>query len=289
MTKTPSMVVFTDLDGTLLDHHTYSFEAALPALKRLKEEGVPWLFNTSKTFAELQQLRIDLDNPWPMIVENGSGVAIPDNPLCNKLFPKLLTDRVPDRIGSFDFYSLGLMRSEFLPRLEPLKSKYKFFGYDDMSPEKLVELTGLSQAQARQSMDRHYTEPCVWLDTEEAFRQFQKELESLDLICVRGGRFAHIMGKTDKGAALKWVTNAFFTQADCRSVALGDGENDLLMLNSAEIAILVRSPVHKPPGPCTAKRSMLTDELGPKGWAGAIIALLEEQVDKKVRTEQSIN
>ncbi|MGA0327631.1 MAG: hypothetical protein ACO3OK_11595, partial [Limisphaerales bacterium] len=41
-------VVVTDLDGSLLDHHTYSFEAALPALSVLKEEGIPLILNTSK-------------------------------------------------------------------------------------------------------------------------------------------------------------------------------------------------------------------------------------------------
>ena len=36
MTKT---LVFTDMDGTLLDHHTYSFEAAKPALTALEKKG----------------------------------------------------------------------------------------------------------------------------------------------------------------------------------------------------------------------------------------------------------
>lgn len=35
-------LVFTDLDGTLLDHDTYSWEAARPALDRLKRQQVPW-------------------------------------------------------------------------------------------------------------------------------------------------------------------------------------------------------------------------------------------------------
>ena len=55
MTKT---LVFTDMDGTLLDHHTYSFEAAKPALKALEEKDIPVVPTTSKTFAELQ--------PWPI-------------------------------------------------------------------------------------------------------------------------------------------------------------------------------------------------------------------------------
>ena len=33
--------VFTDLDGSLLDHHTYSFESARPALERIREQRIP--------------------------------------------------------------------------------------------------------------------------------------------------------------------------------------------------------------------------------------------------------
>jgi HAD superfamily hydrolase (TIGR01484 family) len=51
--KDSSLLVFTDLDGTLLDHHTYSFEPALPALNSLKEKNIPLIICTSKTRAEI--------------------------------------------------------------------------------------------------------------------------------------------------------------------------------------------------------------------------------------------
>jgi predicted mannosyl-3-phosphoglycerate phosphatase (HAD superfamily) len=37
-------VFFTDLDGTLLDFHTYSFNPALPALEHLKAHEVPLIY-----------------------------------------------------------------------------------------------------------------------------------------------------------------------------------------------------------------------------------------------------
>jgi mannosyl-3-phosphoglycerate phosphatase len=40
--------VFTDLDGTLLDHETYSWEAARPALERLELSGILWILVTRK-------------------------------------------------------------------------------------------------------------------------------------------------------------------------------------------------------------------------------------------------
>ncbi|MFQ5696467.1 MAG: mannosyl-3-phosphoglycerate phosphatase, partial [Terriglobia bacterium] len=49
----PRLIVFTDLDATLLDHQTYSWAAAEPALRRLRLLGIPLVFCTSKTRAEV--------------------------------------------------------------------------------------------------------------------------------------------------------------------------------------------------------------------------------------------
>jgi len=72
------LVVFSDLDGTLLDHDTYSFDDARPALERLGHAGVPLVLCTSKTRAEVEPLREALDNDSPFIVENGGAIMIPD-------------------------------------------------------------------------------------------------------------------------------------------------------------------------------------------------------------------
>ena len=45
-------VIFTDLDGSMLDAETYSFQAARPALQKLKKKQVPIILCTSKTRAE---------------------------------------------------------------------------------------------------------------------------------------------------------------------------------------------------------------------------------------------
>lgn len=52
----PPMVVFSDLDGALLDHETYEFDAARPALDRLRRDGVPLVLCTSKTRAEVEPI-----------------------------------------------------------------------------------------------------------------------------------------------------------------------------------------------------------------------------------------
>ena len=72
----------TDMDGTLLNHHDYRFDAVLPSLANLQQLGIPVILNTNKTFAELEQWRERLNLQHPFIVENGSAVlfhpTVPD-------------------------------------------------------------------------------------------------------------------------------------------------------------------------------------------------------------------
>ncbi len=42
-------LVFTDLDGTLLNHDDYSWEAARPALEELQRQSIPLILVSSKT------------------------------------------------------------------------------------------------------------------------------------------------------------------------------------------------------------------------------------------------
>ena len=57
-----TLLIFTDLDGTLLDHHTYSFQPAKAAMQALKTFSIPCVINTSKTFVELIALREELNH-----------------------------------------------------------------------------------------------------------------------------------------------------------------------------------------------------------------------------------
>ncbi|MEE8044743.1 MAG: HAD-IIB family hydrolase, partial [Thermodesulfobacteriota bacterium] len=67
-------IVFTDLDGTLLDHRNYSFLQAIPALDLLKEKNIPLIICTSKTKSEIEHYRTTLQNNFPFISENGGAI-----------------------------------------------------------------------------------------------------------------------------------------------------------------------------------------------------------------------
>jgi mannosyl-3-phosphoglycerate phosphatase len=75
----PRLLIFTDLDGTLLDHDTYDFSPALPALAALRAAQVPLILCSSKTFAEMKYWGEVLDLHHPFISENGGALVVPKN------------------------------------------------------------------------------------------------------------------------------------------------------------------------------------------------------------------
>jgi len=150
----PNIIVYTDLDGSLLDGTTYSYEAAIPALAAIREQGIPLILVSSKTRAEMEPLRQQLDHRDPFIVENGGAVYIPHG-LFEFPFERMRT-RSP-----YQVIELGLpyhMLRDVLKQIEdavetPLQ------GFGDLSVEAIMQVTGLSYADAALAKQREYDEP----------------------------------------------------------------------------------------------------------------------------------
>ena len=265
---TDSLLVFTDLDGTLLDHHDYSFEAALPALARLDRLQVPVVPVTSKTRAEVASLRQALGNSHPFIVENGAAVFIPQG-----YFPEQPAGTVW-RDG-FWVHATSAPRSHWLDCLEGLKQRFPgdFEHFAGVGPEGIAELTGLSLAQAALANDREFSEPVHWTGAPERKSAFVEALRAAGANPLQGGRFLAIAGDCDKGQALAWLRAAFaaaWGTNEIADLAAGDSGNDVAMLEAAQTALVIRSPVHDFPAVNHAGNVIYSTATGPAGWAEGV-------------------
>ncbi|MEJ2755976.1 MAG: HAD-IIB family hydrolase [Gammaproteobacteria bacterium] len=271
-------VIFTDLDGTLLDHRTYCFEAALPAVMHLRQCGVPIIFNTSKTRAELLPLREALALRQPFIVENGAAVYIPEG-----LFEKK-TEYTSTSDGMWK-YAFAPPRQHWLTLLDSLKKTFSgaFIHFAQMSTEDVVASTGLDWDAAVRAQQREYSEPVLWKGDAEHQHAFIRACKIGGARVLRGGRFLHVGGVSDKGVALRWLIEQYRSArqldggavfARVRSVALGDSHNDVEMLNAADQAVIVRGVNSEAlRGAVNNPELLYTEQWGPRGWREAMIRL----------------
>ncbi|MEE4202048.1 MAG: HAD-IIB family hydrolase [Halieaceae bacterium] len=268
MTK---VVVFTDLDGTLLDHHTYSWAAAADMLAQLREAGIPVVPCTSKTRAELLPLRRELNLDTPFIVENGAAVLIPEAMHDGGDEPLIYRD-------GFWVQELVSPRQEWLALVEAAYADGGKVarGFSEMSDEEIAAATGLSIPMAARAAAREYGEPLQWLVAPEDRVTFRDYIEHHGGVILQGGRFAHVSGSSDKGRALRWLQDFFHQRWGERpvSIAAGDSHNDIAMLESADWALLVRSPSHRPPELDRTAQVLVSDAIGPAGWSEGLARIL---------------
>lgn len=73
------IIIFTDLDGSLLNHDNYSFSEAIPAINRVRESEIPLIIVTSKTRREVESIQQELRIKEPFVVENGAAIYFPNS------------------------------------------------------------------------------------------------------------------------------------------------------------------------------------------------------------------
>ncbi|MBY6006334.1 HAD-IIB family hydrolase [Salipiger bermudensis] len=249
------LIVFTDLDGTLLDHGDYSYSAAMPALDALRAQGIPLILASSKTAAEIAPLHDALGlGDWPIIVENGAqrvtpGADMHDRSVYARL-RRLLDDLPAD-----------------------LRTSYRGFG--DMTDDEVAEITGLPLAGARLARLRNFTEPGIWSGDESDLAAFLAALEAKGIAARRGGRFLTL---SFGGTKAQQMAGIMADLGRDTAIALGDAPNDTEMLETARYGVIIRNDHGQgiPALPGETDGTIIRSEApGPAGWNACVLALLD--------------
>lgn len=273
MEKQHNLLIYTDLDGSLLDHFTYSFAPAQPLLCSLQKSKIPVIPTTSKTFSELITLRKNLKNKHPFIVENGAAAFIPLN-----YFNK--TPLNCEQLNGFYVHCFSQRRDTWIALLNKLSRTYKneFIIFSEAGTSGITEMTGLDPKSAAQANKRDFSEPVFWKGSLTRKKSFINELESNGATVLQGGRFLHVTGNCNKAKALHWLTEEYhrqYSDTHFHTLAVGDSDNDTAMLEAANHAIQIRSPVH--PLPDIKNTNCYTSQLmGPEGWAEGVFTIAKE-------------
>ena len=270
----PPAVLFTDLDGTLLDARTYDPGPAAAALERCRRLGVPVVFVSSKTRAEMEVLRTALGNTAPFISENGGGLFLPVDGWPE--LPAVLGARA-ERETALWRVTLGASYDEVSGALRDSAASAgaRVRGLDVMSVEEIVVLTGLPPEAASLAGRRDFDIPFVLHEETDALvDRLRAEIELRGLSHTRGGRFHHILGRSDKGSAVARLMGLYRERSPgVRFAAVGDAANDRTMLRAVDHPFLVRRPDGTHDRDAWFRGLTVSDGIGPEGFAEAVDAL----------------
>ena len=295
------VIVSTDLDGTLLDHHDYSWQAALPAIQACVQEGIPIICNTSKTQEEVRSLQGQMGLRGDMVVENGSALimelnSIKPSDMGHEEFKQLLhfqengpSVTVSDKRVVCIF---GKPRIELLDFIKQVRTEHgwQFEGFNDWSLEQIVEKTGLDRAGAESAINKQYSEPFEWHDSDDNLKAFSQLVKENSFQVLKGGRFYHLQGETNKAIPLLWLKQLLSKvsqlkventqKADVKLICLGDNQNDVDMLNVADYPVCIRSPVAKFPELQNNQSVIYTEDYGPVAWNKAVLDIIYTDTER---------
>lgn len=269
----PYPVIFTDLDGTLLDHHNYSASPADVLIAQLTADNIGQLIPvTSKTREELFVLRKSIPLDYSIgVTENGS--VIDDR-------AGVLPPALSGANGDAQTHILGADYHYILAQITalPIELRQHIRGFSAMSAAQIAAETGLPIADARRAAKREASEPFLWSGTQQALAKAQSLLADRGLELQRGGRFYHLTGKATKAMAIRKIVSALSLQRPHQrivSIALGDGPNDLGMIEAADYGVIMPNPDGVTIS--SAKNHVRTaPHPGPKGWIVAVQNILAE-------------
>ena len=246
--KRTHKVVFTDIDGTLVDINTAQYGMKTNELiSVMKEKNIPLILTSAKTRLEQNKIREDLGLSDPFIVENGGAIVIPkgyfpDTALKNIEYPLRETEEIekeseyinhkiggdlretgqreivhdgsrthpPKATSKVIIIEVGKSANDIRAKLSDIRKKHNinFKGVADISIEELSNLASMPIEQARRMAQRNYGETILQIQKEDVAR-FIKCTQEAGMKVIHGGRFFDVTIGTDKGIAVGILKKLF--------------------------------------------------------------------------------
>ena len=225
------LLVFTDLDGTLLDSHTYDWQPAAEWLSRLEQQQIPVILCSSKTAAEMMALQKSLGlQDLPFIAENGAVIHLAAGWQDHAHYPRLIN---------------GASHDEVVKVLNQLREQdgFKFTLFSELEDRVLADVTGLTPTQAGLARLHEASETLIWRDSDERMAVFHDTLASLGLRFMQGARYWHVLDERGgKDQAVNWLTDQYRQRNGHphTTIGLGDGPNDAPLLDNVDFAVVVK-------------------------------------------------
>jgi mannosyl-3-phosphoglycerate phosphatase len=210
------LVIFTDLDGTLLEEDGSLSGEVRVLLDVLRPRGVRVVPLTSKTRVELCQWLEELGGERWGSFENGAGLVTPSG-----------TEILPG--------ALEVARLRAILREVQEEARLPISLAEVMPDEELVERTGLPLPWIPLVRAREFDLP--FCAPEDAGEEISRALERRPLTrLMKGNRFWYLQGRHDKADAARLLMERLRPAA---TIGLGDASNDVGFLRLVDHPVLV--------------------------------------------------
>jgi mannosyl-3-phosphoglycerate phosphatase family protein len=272
-------ILFTALEGCLLDARSGSPANAQAGLDEIERRSVPWVIFSGMTRAQLDPIRRKLGHTGPFVTEYGGGLFVPQG-----YFPVRIEGQ--ERSGNFQMLTLGKRHNEVAAALEELAEEagVSIIGVSQMSLHETEQNTGFSRREAEQFRLRDFDERFFFAGTSE------RDIARLVVLARKRGYYAKpgepfwsFSSVPDSGEAARRLAKLFRASApkqrQSQIIAIGAGPEDIAMLSAADRGILM-SPENTDEDSESSERSRRfehTKSSAEKNWSEVVLGVLGPQ------------
>ena len=257
MNKKFSIIIFTDLDGSLLHRDTFKFDPIKDFILNLINKGIIIIPTSSKTDIEIEKFNKELGLELPYISENGSSINKLN--LINPNFPnKIILSREKEELQKiFDFKV-------------PEKIRNKCIFISKMNKNEQEKIFGQKDKNLKDILNRKYTLPLLFIGEKSEKKKLLKILNYNSLTLQEGGRVSNLCDNVNKVKSMNKVMKILKkTEDKLKIISVGDNFNDLDMLKNSDIPCLVFNDQFKL-DKIDIDNLIFSNKPSPEGWADVI-------------------
>ena len=257
MNNKSKILIFTDLDGSILHRDTFNFDIIKEYILSLLSKGIYIIPNSSKTEIEIAKFNKELGSDLPFIAENGS--VIHGLNLLNTNFPnKIILSREKEELH------------KIFSNKVPKELKDKCIQISKMNKKEQEKIFGQKDDNLKNALDRKYTLPFLFMGNKNEKNKLLKILSSSSLTLQEGGRVLNLCDNINKVKSMNRVIKILKkTEEKIKSIAVGDNYNDLDMLKNCDIPCLVFNDKFKL-DQINIDNLIFSNKPSPEGWADVI-------------------
>ena len=267
-------LIFTSLEGALLEPNSHSFSGAEEALAELNRRQIPFVLLTARTRAEIEPVRRELEHRHPFVTEGGGGIFLPDG---------YFSFRVPgtQRRGRYLCVPLGRPYPEVIAALEGIAQEYSIgvAGFHTMTAREVAQNTRSRQREAELARSREFDEPFFFTSASERdIQRFVAAAAQRGFQTRREDALWRFSSGCDPARAVRMLIGLFRRQAHAklRVAGVGASAEDVRWLKDVDLAFLVarRGEPLEALRPTTPRRISVVESSGPAAWNSTALRII---------------